>query len=221
MKNERVLFEKIENDLVQKHLIEINELQVKHDSTLNSEKANIAIQFDRLTEGFKSQELDFQQKLQELNNEKEKLEKEKDNIQNQTEENLRRYQILETELKQKLTDLSKENEASQVSISEMKNEMSSLKNLLKESENSKLSLETEMKTLEEKMSNYTNLQRISEEKLKENEIEISKYKNDIHKLQILKTIEKDLTAKENQIQDLSKKLKLSINNAKKMETEVC
>ena len=47
------------------------------------------------------------------------------------------------------------------------------------------------------------------------------YKNDVDKLQILKTIEKDLTAKENQIQDLSKKLKLSINNAKKMETEVC
>ena len=71
------------------------------------------------------------------------------------------------------------------------------------------------------MSNYNNLQRVSEEKLEENEIEISKYKNDVDKLQILKTIEKDLTEKENQIQDLSKKLKLSINNAKKMETEVC
>ena len=188
----------------------IKQINLNHEEKLNTEKQNIKVQFEKLTETFQLQQNEIAIQV-------EKLQFEKNTLETKITELTDSSNSSTNDLKRKLEERIQANENYQAEISNLEKENEQLKSEQEQLMNDRNSSEIDMKSLSSKISEYLEQINILEMKRDEHEAEMRAHKKEMEKLI---ASQKDGDKQVAESEDLKKKLKLSINNAKRLEDEV-
>ena len=188
----------------------IKQINLNHEEKLNTEKQNIKVQFEKLTETFQLQQNEIASQVEKLQFEKSNLETKITELTDSTNSNT-------NDLKRKLEERIQANKNYQAEISNLEKENAQLKSEQEQLKNDRDSSEIDMKSLNSKVSDYIEQINILEMKRDEHEAEMRTHKKEMEKLI---ATQKDGDKQVAESEDLKKKLKLSINNAKRLEEEV-
>ena len=178
------------------HSKSIEDIHRAHEQQINDEKENIKVQFEQLMGTFQRKENEMQTQINQLLSEKE-------NFSKTIEEDQKLKDIEISQLKQKVGSLQEKENSLGMKIKEIETEKDTLSS---ENESLKSSL----------ASNGQKLEKLCLEK-DQMEHQLSAKHSDEGELEKVKG---KLEAKEREVEEFSKKLSLSINNAKRVESEV-